>query len=609
MDLTEELRVGTRALEGEEGFDLDEELRAFPDLDVWALSCTLSVDVPADSPVPATTSWWVQVAPTYPAGRLELYPANHGGITQTFPHQSFNGEGRSELPWRSGNLCLRTDIGPLRRDESADEPFTAARRLVWNVGRARRWLELAAREQLLREGDPFELPDFRFGGGGRLAFAETPARWQQWKDCAADCGFVQLQRMEVGQPVLVVARFEDSAGQPVVEPQSWGRMVREQASTAVRGVWLRVPDVPKVPPWQAPATWSELKRVLADQGCEVSSLLPKLLDVLRHAGEDSPSAPPLLVGFPIPAVVGQPPVSMHWIGFELPILARGNDVPNGFRPNRKGWYLRDEQRLGRRDRLPWYESQSWSDDDLTGRGRVPDELRAARVVLIGAGGLGSAVGELLARGGVRSLLVFDGETLEAGNLVRHTLTLGDVGANKAEALARHLEGVSPHLEVEAVAGVFPEVPEEHQPFVQRADLVIDTTADDALLVELERYAWEPPRVFVSLCLGVHGRRSYAFAVRSSSFPRQEYVDWIAPFLEEAWKGVDPALWPREGLGCWDPLLPVRGTRVTLLAALAVEWLGEILQRGLADSKPVLEVMEIQESEGRFRGVQRRTGQR
>jgi molybdopterin/thiamine biosynthesis adenylyltransferase len=67
---------------------------------------------------------------------------------------------------------------------------------------------------------------------------------------------------------------------------------------------------------------------------------------------------------------------------------------------------------------------------------------AERVVLIGCGGIGSQlVGPLVrylsSRPEPRPLLVLvDGDAFEAGNLTRQACAVGDLGTNKAEALAR-----------------------------------------------------------------------------------------------------------------------------------------------------------------------------
>ncbi|MCA9529119.1 MAG: ThiF family adenylyltransferase [Myxococcales bacterium] len=71
---------------------------------------------------------------------------------------------------------------------------------------------------------------------------------------------------------------------------------------------------------------------------------------------------------------------------------------------------------------------------------APRQLRDARVLLVGAGGLGSPAALVLARSGVGAITVLDDDRVEATNLHRQTLfTDADVGGLKAEAAAERLE--------------------------------------------------------------------------------------------------------------------------------------------------------------------------
>jgi sulfur-carrier protein adenylyltransferase/sulfurtransferase len=68
-----------------------------------------------------------------------------------------------------------------------------------------------------------------------------------------------------------------------------------------------------------------------------------------------------------------------------------------------------------------------------------ERLARARVVVAGAGGLGSAVLPVLAAAGVGQLVVVDPDAVEASNLHRQTLhTAADLGAGKAESAAATL---------------------------------------------------------------------------------------------------------------------------------------------------------------------------
>jgi sulfur-carrier protein adenylyltransferase/sulfurtransferase len=77
------------------------------------------------------------------------------------------------------------------------------------------------------------------------------------------------------------------------------------------------------------------------------------------------------------------------------------------------------------------------------------KLKAARVMLVGAGGLGSPLALYLAAAGVGRLGLVDFDRVEASNLQRQLLFgEGDVGRDKVTAAVARLRDVNPHVTVE-----------------------------------------------------------------------------------------------------------------------------------------------------------------
>jgi len=75
-------------------------------------------------------------------------------------------------------------------------------------------------------------------------------------------------------------------------------------------------------------------------------------------------------------------------------------------------------------------------------------LTTARVLVAGIGGVGSYAAEALARAGVGSLTLIDGDTIHPSNINRqlHALTT-TVGQPKAEVMAERLMQINPNLKV------------------------------------------------------------------------------------------------------------------------------------------------------------------
>lgn len=78
-------------------------------------------------------------------------------------------------------------------------------------------------------------------------------------------------------------------------------------------------------------------------------------------------------------------------------------------------------------------------------------LAASRVTVVGLGGVGGYIAEVLARSGVGSLTLVDGDKVEESNLNRQLVALrSTVGRYKAVVAAERVEQINPACKVEAV---------------------------------------------------------------------------------------------------------------------------------------------------------------
>lgn len=99
-------------------------------------------------------------------------------------------------------------------------------------------------------------------------------------------------------------------------------------------------------------------------------------------------------------------------------------------------------------------------------------LREKRILVVGCGGLGGHIIDQLARIGIGSLKVVDGDVFEESNLNRQLLSeVKCLGVRKAEAAADHIYRVNPDVTVEAV-DVFMTA-ENAQELIAGCDIVID----------------------------------------------------------------------------------------------------------------------------------------
>src|SRR5687767_1821526 len=84
--------------------------------------------------------------------------------------------------------------------------------------------------------------------------------------------------------------------------------------------------------------------------------------------------------------------------------------------------------------------------DLGGKGQI--RLTQARVLVVGAGGLGSPAAFYLAAAGIGSLGLVDPDRVELSNLQRQILhTTADIGREKVESAKTKLAQLNPEVEI------------------------------------------------------------------------------------------------------------------------------------------------------------------
>jgi molybdopterin/thiamine biosynthesis adenylyltransferase len=99
-------------------------------------------------------------------------------------------------------------------------------------------------------------------------------------------------------------------------------------------------------------------------------------------------------------------------------------------------------------------------------------LKSKRVLVVGCGGLGGHIIDMLTRIGIGSLRVVDGDVFDATNLNRQLLSQQPLlGTSKAKAAEAHAARVNPDVAVEAVDAFMTE--ENVQLLIAGCDIVMD----------------------------------------------------------------------------------------------------------------------------------------
>lgn len=582
----ETLRSARLLLDDVDGVLLTEDLTWDARESCWTIGFRIIIGQESTF-VPRSTDWFVLVDDAYPRGRLEIFPSNNAGLTETFPHQLLNLSSTSRR-WRSGKICVDAPAFLLARWTTTGEP-TSTGRLRWHVERTRAWVIAASEGNLRSEGDQFELPHIPEIGPPRIAFAEGPEHLSAWTASQPRHGHVDFR--EVPGATIAVTRWWSSSA--LVRATAWGPRIM-QAPQSARGYWILLNAMPTVPPFRWPLTWGEL----------AGHCGPDFMRMLRAVVVRArPRTSVLLLGFPIPDKVGAQAHEVYWSAVRL----------GPFRTSKRS---RSEVMLWERDRAEifaddarvcWLPTENWHPARLGARGRLVEKLRNRRVALLGAGALGASVAELLVRGGVIDITVVDGDHLIAPNLGRHTLTIDDHGSSKAHALTDRLNAVSPFANVKAVASMLSLDDAAAKELLAPFDLIVDCTANDNVIRVLGRLGFVSPKLFASAAVGRASRRLYFFEAEAQRFPSPSFWREADPwFIDERVEGVEAT--PFEGPGCWHPIFPAQATDLTMMAAVTVKRLERLAERG-SSSGGELQIFEQAEDGDGFTRVQRvRQGQ-
>ena len=128
------------------------------------------------------------------------------------------------------------------------------------------------------------------------------------------------------------------------------------------------------------------------------------------------------------------------------------------------------------------------------------KLKAARVLVVGAGGLGGPAALYLAAAGVGTLGLVDADTVSLSNLQRQILfTTADIDQLKTEAGARHLRVLNPHIQLMSHPVAL--MAQNARDLVRDYDLILDGVDDFAVRFAINQACLDEAKVLVSGAIG------------------------------------------------------------------------------------------------------------
>lgn len=564
--LPENIRISRHALELIDSLVLLEDCVWHARISKWVIKVRIHI-TGRNKWIPASSEWYIVIDNSYPLGEIKVYPSAHNGITATFQHQADNSGLDENGLWRTGALCLDVNVKSLNFRMGDPEPTNCKDRLAWHAARAVYWVKAAANNELVKRGDNYEFPYIAYSVPLHIAYFEDEISFLIWADADKKLGIASFLCSEDDKTILYASEFL-STKQHLQHSNPWGKHILTHCHDAIKGIWIMLKSIPVTNVWQIPSTFGELTSVCKSQGVnlmnELKALTASFQDNDRHV---------LMLGFPAPEHIGEEASQIAWLALLMPELSMPNEQPKGFRNSLNSlWKWKRMRYLGVNTKVDWIETSNWGPRQISARGCLCSSLKRKRVLIIGAGCIGSAVSEMLVRAGITQVAIADKDLFEKGNLARHTLTLDDIGFNKAERLEARLNRLSPYVHASAITRYIAlDNDGKCNDDLSRYDCIVDCTGSNEILNVLSTCVKSDSTIIVSISIGFGANNLFIALHSGLLFPTNDFMNTLRPYLEMQEEEVREA--PNlavEGIGCWHPVFPARSDDVWLAAATAVK---------------------------------------
>ncbi len=559
-------------LESIEGVTIIEQLSASDKDERPGFAFVCEVPAPSGNTegIPDIVQLRVVVPNSFPYSAVQVCPLHEE--VRGFPHQDA----------QSGKLCLPPEY---------EAPWDISRLkqyVLWAID----WIADAANGELLKPGDPFEVPDFSSGTtepptDDIFVFDESPDSFCYWKDQVGSTGKVHLTTAKLSNSYFPIKYWD--AHQKEIRTTDLYSETYDRNDTFV-GSWVLLDNLSFFR-HRPPQTYTELSILCKKAGANLD-------EAIRYAwkqGKGSVRFGVTLIGFPVPEKVGGSPVEVHWqpILFDNMKLDRKRYKPkHGAMKKGAVWATTVQKGTFAPDkRLVWGDSENISRRRLYARGSFAS-IRSTHISVAGCGAVGSVVAELLARGGASPIKLFDPDRFEFGNQCRHTLDGREVRKGKASGLARRLSSANLLSDITGYqTHLPPNDPKDLETTIdllESSDLIIDCTTDHGAFLWLNKVARGSMTRLASLFFDFN-----ATVLTLCISGKNTSCNNVAKRLyEDIKKGMTPIEWdyykriPAKdeqvipGAGCWHPTFPAVNSHIWMLVASAVDVLQEILSQPL-----------------------------
>lgn len=289
--------------------------------------------------------------------------------------------------------------------------------------------------------------------------------------------------------------------------------------------------------------WSDLLQYLPER-------FKKALCDYKNAKSHAVPTLKILLGYNIPTTD-----EIHW---QLIKIAK-KDIPIRGIKNGDGW----ASELSHEQEIFWSKTHNASYKRYFGRGMLPDKLANAKVLICGAGALGSSLANILCRGGLRRLHISDNDFIEPGNICRADFVLLENNMMKSEAITRMLRATSPYIEAYPVDRISKNLSANEKTRTEKAlgtyDYIFDCTSDTELSWVFDNLSLSG--TVINISISNKARELVCVTGKSISNDKQVIFEKL---------NQDESFLFYEGTGCWSPTFEASFFDINSLLNLAVK---------------------------------------
>jgi hypothetical protein len=343
----------------------------------------------------------------------------------------------------------------------------------------------------------------------------------------------------------------------------WSQAYKSTLTEKFTGIWLTIPSLPVAYRRLRIEKWENLLTFLDNK--QKQFLYERFRDLRSISGFSDRIM--IMLGYQIPDGTKQ---QWHWDSISI----RSADFP--FKKKKLGPDQFEFQDFGKK--IQWACSENASYSRMFGRGKLSDALTNSKILIIGAGAIGSNLLVTLTRGGCKQINLIDGDIIGSGNGCRGNFGINDTGKFKTHHLRQTALNISPYLEIIESSIKLLGLSQNSKSYsnirklLSDWDYIMDCSTDKYLSIMFDKMQLKGQILNFSISNGAN-HLVMATGFNNTTILKNNIYNRIAPGINEPFF---------EGTGCWHPTFQASFSDLNVLVANAVN---EINHRILS-SQPI-----------------------